>query len=209
VSSEKTHGSLFVIEGGDGAGKRTQAELLQKALVAAGHDTIYTDEPSSGGLGDQIRKDLASTKEHLSPRTLQLLFTADRANHVEKVVEPALKSGTNVVADRYWPSTIAYSTALGTDRNDVELLLHANENMFPKPDKVFILALEPEVAVKRMQERGRAIDRHESDMKLQKGVQEAYKELAKRFGRDWIVIDANRSVEEIHDEIMAVVLGAI
>jgi dTMP kinase len=198
-------GKLFVIEGGDGCGKQTQSRLLVDAIKKMGAEAIYTDEPSAGGLGDRIRADLASTGTHLSARTLQILFTGDRSQHVEEVIEPALEKGMHVVADRYWPSTVAYGSALGMKKEEVEALININFGMFPKPDMVFILDLAPDTAAKRVQARGRQIDRHEKDMKLQTALRQTYKELAKRFGDGWHVIDASRTKEEIHREIMSFV----
>ena len=198
-------GKLFVIEGCDGCGKQTQSRLLVDAINEMGKEAIYTDEPSAGGLGDKIRADLASSGKHLSARTLQILFTGDRSQHVEEVIAPALEKGVHVVADRYWPSTIAYGSALGMKKNEVEALIDINSEMFPKPDLVFVLDISPEVAAKRVQERGRPIDRHEKDTRLQTALRQTYLDLAKRFGDGWHVIDAGRTKEEIHKEMMSFV----
>ena len=201
-------GKVFVVDGADGAGKQTQSKLLVERLIREGYPAQYEEEPTSNGIGLQIKSDLAKRSEHLDPTTLQILFTADRSQHVHDTIAPGLASGTNFVLDRFWPSTISYADALGAPSEVVESLLQFNSNIFPRLDAVFLLSLPPEVAVKRMQARGRPIDRHESDMRFQIKVGNAYRRLYTRFRNSgqWHWIDANRPVEEISKEIHEVAL---
>lgn len=194
---------LYVFEGGDACGKQIQSKMLVNHFLREEKAAIYTDEPSVGEIGDLIRKSLDINGKHRNPKTLQIRFTADRADHVEDVIGPALEKGTIVVADRYWPSTIAYAIALGLDEETVESLLRLNLT-FPKPNSVFILDLPPTVAVKRMQERGRPLDKHEEDVDLQRRVRSAYHQLQNRFGRanGWFIIDASGSKEDIHKKVL-------
>jgi dTMP kinase len=199
-------GKLIVVGGGDGVGKQTQSKLLVEELLKRGEKVIYTEEPTQDGLGAQIKSDLNKSSNHLDARTLQFLFTADRSDHVARVIAPALREGIHVVADRYSESTIAYAMAFKLLRHEVEALLFANQTAFPKPDVVVILDLPLEAAARRVQSRGRTIDRHEKDPQLQLDVKAAYRALAERFrNSNWHLVDASGTIEEVHRQIMGIV----
>ena len=117
-SSPPPERGLFVaFEGGDGAGKSTQVRLLVTALTAAGRSVVVTRQPGGTELGSQIR-DLLLHGGEVSPRAEALLFAADKAQHVDHLIRPALDRGEDVVTDRYTDSSIAYQGAgrdLGPD----------------------------------------------------------------------------------------------
>jgi dTMP kinase len=199
-------GKLIVIDGADGAGKQTQAKLLQKELLRRGFPTNYEEEPTSDGLGLQIKEDLKKRGEHLDPRTQQLLFTTDRSQHFAQSIEPALKGGTNVIMDRSFPSSIAYAIALGVDSSGVDAITLANTRAFPPPDVVLLLDISVEEAAERRRARGRPEDRHEADIAFQQKVRDAYHVLYAKFKNDgWYLVDAGRPVEAVQQEIIGIV----
>ena len=105
-------GLFIVFEGGDGAGKTTQVNLLCTALQQRGHDVLTTREPGDTWLGGQIRHLVLSPDSgEISPKAEALLYNADKAQHLAEVVRPALEQGRIVVSDRYVDSTIAYQGA--------------------------------------------------------------------------------------------------
>jgi dTMP kinase len=161
---------FIVLEGPDGAGTTLHSKLLAEKLIAEGHQVVLTAEPTDGSIGSWIRKEL--DRGALPASALQLLFCADRAEHVEKVIKPALAEGKFVVSDRYTLSTIAYGETFGVDRNWLKTINDA----FPKPD-VTILALPPiSVCIERLNRR-ETRDMFEKE-ELQEKIHGAYKKLA-------------------------------
>ncbi len=161
---------FIVLEGPDGAGTTLHSKLLAEKLVSEGKKVILTAEPTDGSIGTWIRSELS--KGSLPASALQLLFCADRAEHVQKVIEPALQEGTFVISDRYTLSTIAYGEIFGVDR---EWLKGINQ-AFRKPD-LTILALPPiSVCIERLNRREKR-DMFEKE-ELQQKIHSAYKTLA-------------------------------
>lgn len=139
-------GVFIVLEGPDGAGTTTQATLLAERLKKEGCDVLLTAEPTDGPIGKWIRLQLKDNTG-LTPLSLQLLFCADRAWHIEYVIQPALEQGKIVVCDRYAPSTIVYAEA---QEMETDMLVTLN-NSFLQPD-LQIFTLPPlEVSFERLQ----------------------------------------------------------
>lgn len=153
-STRPTHpspGTLIAFEGLDGSGKTTQAALLAAALTALGHDVVLTREPTDGTWGTLIRS-AAKNGRRLPPLDELDAFLKDRAEHVARVIQPALKRGAVVITDRYYHSTIAYQGGVFLP---VELR-QTNERAFPRPDLVVYLRIAPSVAMARVGARGAA-----------------------------------------------------
>ena len=132
-------GVFICIEGLDGSGKSTQAKLLTKKLNKAGYNAIYTAEPSQGKIGKFIRKRLF--EQARMPTTAEaLLFAADRIEHVQNQVAPALEEGKIVVSDRYVYSSLAYQGSAGLSLDWIEAV---NANAL-KPDLCIFIDVEPE-----------------------------------------------------------------
>ena len=146
-------GRFVSLEGGEGAGKSTQSRLLAAALESRGLRVLLTREPGGSEGAEAVRSLLMQGDQgRWSPRAEALLFAAARADHVEKVIEPALASGAWVVCDRFVDSTRAYQGAGGVDDVDV-MALHAFGSRGLLPDRTILLALPPEHGVARATER--------------------------------------------------------
>ncbi len=142
-------GSFIVFEGIDGCGKSTQVDLLVDAISAAGHEALATFEPTNGTFGQQIRHK-AHAGEDIDPEIELNWFEQDRHEHVENVLEPALKEGCVVVCDRYYLSTVAYQGARGLDWKE---LLESNLAAFPAPDLVLLIEMDTDQSQSRLSQR--------------------------------------------------------
>jgi dTMP kinase len=203
---------VFVtLEGIDRSGKTTQAALLAEAL---GTETLLLREPGGTEVAERIRELLKDPAVELDPRAELLLFCAARAELCARVVRPALERGRDVVCDRFIDSTVAYQgAARGLGVQTVEAL---NEVAIAgcSPHLTVLLRIDPERAEARGQQRlaaGQAdgSDRFEGEgIQFQRAVAAAYDELAERHPDRIVPIDAEASVEQVHDRVMAVVAQA-
>ncbi|MCK5015509.1 MAG: dTMP kinase [Candidatus Peribacteraceae bacterium] len=179
------------MEGPDGSGTSKHSSLLANRLILNGYDVILTAEPTDGSIGATIRTLLKGEKT-LSPETLQLLFCADRAEHVNKIIQPALNSGKIVISDRYSLSTIVYGSALGID----EKWLSSVNNYFIKPDLTFITLPPFEVGMERIHRRPE--NDHFENVPFQKIV---YEEYAKHSSEKSIIVDTSGGKEDVAKEV--------
>ena len=183
-------GRLIVFEGGEASGKSTQAARLAAALGA-----VLTREPGGTEIGKRIRElvlDPGATA--MAAATEALLMAADRAQHVAEVIEPALAAGTDVVTDRYVPSSLAYQ---GYGRGlDVEQLWRLSTDYAgaPQSDLVVLLDVPQSVAAQRLQGRDR-MEAAGDDFHAR--VAEGYRRMAAAHPDRWLVIDGDGSVEEV------------
>lgn len=153
-------GRFITLEGGEGAGKSTQARAIAAALEASGRRVLLTREPGGSEGAEAIRALLMQGDERRwGPHAEALLFAAARADHVDKLIAPALAAGTWVVCDRFVDSTRAYQGASGID-DEAILALHAFGSKALLPDRTILLTLVPERGVARATARdGAAADR--------------------------------------------------
>jgi dTMP kinase len=189
---------LFIaLEGGEGAGKSTQAKFLGDWLRSAGHQVVVTHEPGATVVGRQLRGLLLDrATRSLSARGEALLYAADRAEHVSTVIIPALERGAIVVTDRYVDSSIAYQGA-GRELpiEDVARLSRWATGGL-RPDLTVLLDLPPEIGLRRAGQSG--LDRLESEtFEFHERVRKRYLELAAADPRHYAVIDAAASPEEV------------
>lgn len=141
-------GLLIAFEGIDGTGKSTQICLLAERLRGQGLPVIATREPTDGQYGRRIRA-LFTNRASVTPEEELALFIADRREHVDEVIAPALERGTIVLTDRYYFSTAAYQGAVG---HDPQAIIAQNEEFAPVPDVVLLLTAAPAVGVHRVQQ---------------------------------------------------------
>jgi len=191
---------FIAFEGGDGAGKSTQARLLCAWLEKLGYPVVVTREPGGTAFGRTIR-DLVLHGDHVSGRAEALLFAADRAHHVETVIRPALERGDVVITDRYQDSSIAYQGAgrdLGIDEVR-RLNVWATGALVPM--LTVLVDLPAEIGRVR---RGGAHDRLESEADDFHGVvRELFLALAGAEPDRYLVVDGQLSAGQIHELVRA------
>jgi dTMP kinase len=195
---QSVKGKFITLEGGDGSGKTTLLEALKVALAKQGKTVVTTREPGGTPVGAAIRELLLHSKEPLSSSCELFLFLADRAEHVEKLIRPALERGICVLCDRFNDSTLAYQAgARGLDREEVrKLCLSACGNL--TPDLTLYLDLEPKEAFARIGQMGKRQDLIEAEgIAFQRKIQAAFHQIAKEEPTRFIILDASQSKEEV------------
>jgi dTMP kinase len=187
---------MFVtFEGLDGSGKTTQVELLRATLESEGREVVATREPGGTPLGERVRELLLEGRDSIAPWAEAALFAAARAELVERVIQPALARGADVICDRYMDSSLAYqgiARDLGVDRV-LELNLQATRGLLP--DRTFLLLLDPEASAQRAGAEPDRIEREGGNFRVT--VDRAYREPAAMFPRRVIPVDATMKAEEI------------
>ena len=191
-------GAFICIEGIDASGKTTQAHRLVRNLRRRGLDAVYTTEPSTGEIGKLIRDHVLNRKKRVPVAVEALLFAADRVDHVDKEIKPALQKGKIVICDRYVYSTLAYQGAADLDLNWIEQI-----NQFALvPDLALFLDVSLEVVIERMQSKSEKSVME--TLKNQRRVCEVYLKMVKE-GR-LMRIDGNKPVNALAAEILRVVV---
>ena len=196
-------GLFITMEGTDGAGKSTQLKLLNEYLKNKGFDVVFVREPGGTNISEKIREiilDIENKEMHYM--TEALLYAASRAQLVNEVINPNLKKGAIVICDRFVDSSIVYQ---GIARNlGVDVIKKINNIATGGliPDITFFLDLSPKDAIKRKKEQ-KQLDRLESEKAhFYQKVYDGYKMLIKQNSERIKVIDANKSIEEMHKDII-------
>lgn len=196
-------GVFIAFEGGDGGGKSTQARLLAEQLRARGLDVLLTREPGGTEVGAALRSIvLDPATGDLSPRTEMLIYAADKAEHVDAVVLPALAAGRVVVTDRYVDSTLAYQgVGRGLDLDEMEAVARWATGSL-RPHLTVLLDIDPAEAFHRFD----VPDRMEAEPPaFHARVRAFYLELAARDPEHYAVIDAAREAEAVLADVVAAV----
>ena len=196
-------GLFITFEGGDGCGKTTQINLLDEYLRSKGYKTLLTREPGSKGLGVKLREILLNYDGDVSPVCESFLFLADRAQHVDCIIKPALEEGTIVLCDRHTDSTVAYQGyGRGLDLAQIHNLNRIATSGL-KPDLTIVLDVDVETSQKRV---GSEKDRMESaGIEFFERVRKGFLEIAKQEPERVKVVDSTQSIEKIHKEILELV----
>ena len=189
-------GFFIAVEGGDGAGKTTQVEALAEWIRAKGHEVVVTREPGATPIGQRLRSILLDVSSGgLSPHAEALLYAADRAEHVDSVIRPALERGAVVISDRYIDSSVAYQGA-GRDLSPTEVAWisrWATRGLIPH--LTILLDVSPETARERFTE---APDRLESEpSEFHQRVRAGFLALAAADPARYLVIDAGQDPESV------------
>lgn len=190
-------GKFITLEGGDGAGKSTQAERLAKRLRAKGKEVVLTREPGGSPWAERLRSVLISEKGRaLGPADQAILFAAARADHVDTVIAPALAAGQWVISDRFCDSTEAYQGSEGASAGLMSLLrtIAVGDTM---PDLTLILDVPPEVGRERAMGRD-SLDPFEADaLAMQEERRKAFLRIAERDAERCVVLDASTEVGQL------------
>jgi len=197
------NGLFITFEGCDGCGKTTQIELLNKYLLNKGSETLLTREPGAKGLGEKLREILLNYNGEVSPNCESFLFLADRAQHVDCIIKPAIEQGKIVLCDRHTDSTVAYQGyGRGLDLDRIYKLNNIATNGL-KPDITIVLDVDVETSMQRV---GKEKDRMESaGIEFFKRVRNGFLEIAKNEPDRVKVINASDTIENIHKQIVELV----
>jgi dTMP kinase len=195
-------GIFIAFEGGEGVGKTTQIRLLADWLRERGVAVTTTREPGATPLGGKIRALLLGSVDNApSPRAEALLFAADRAHHVDTVIRPALDGGRVVLTDRYVDSSLAYQGAGRSLPVDEVRRLSQWATSGLRPDLTVLLDLDPDIGLRRAEERS-ATDRLEQEsMEFHRRVQKAFHSLAEASPDRYLVIPADGPVADIARQV--------
>jgi dTMP kinase len=198
---------FITLEGGEGVGKTTQQRMLIRRIKGMGVKVEATKEPGATRMGAEIRRLLSEAKgEGLTPRAELLLFLADRAQHVDRVIRPALEGGLVVVSDRFTDSSEVYQgRARGLGWEDVRRL---NQVVCKDvwPDLTIVLDLDPSLGIKRVNERqgslGLVPDRMENEgLDFHQAVRQGFLDQAQSEPERIKVVNANQAPEDLADQV--------
>lgn len=196
-------GLFITFEGADGCGKTTQLNMLKKYLENKNYQVILTREPGGKGLGETLRNILLNYDGEVSNRCESFLFLADRAQNIDIIVDPAIKEGKIVLCDRHADSSVAYQGyGRGLDIEEINMLNSLATNG-KTPDLTLVFDVDIETSMKRV---GSEKDRMEnSGMEFFNRVRNGYLEIAKEEPNRVKIINATKSIEEIHQEVINIV----
>jgi dTMP kinase len=201
---------FLTFEGGEGVGKTTLIASLQLFLTTQGIPVLVTREPGGTVLGKKIRQLLLENQDvQIAKKAELLLFLADRAQHVEEVIQPFLKKGGIVLCDRFIDSSFAYQSGVFSMNDLLMLNTYATGNLFP--DKTFYLDLDPSIGLKRIQqERKTSLDKMEiKGVQFHQEVRSKFLELATIYPERILKIDASQSKESVYNQVKDLIMGLI
>ena len=198
-----TQGLFITFEGADGCGKTTQLKLLAEYLQKNGVDVLVTREPGAKGLGEKLRDILLNYDGVVSDRCEAFLFLADRAQHIDTIVTPAVDAGKIVLCDRHIDSTAAYQ---GYGRGqDIEQINKLNmiATSGRKPDLTIVFDIDAETSLARV---GSTKDRMESSgIEFFNRVRDGYLKIAAQETARVKVLDATKSIDEVQQDVIELI----
>jgi dTMP kinase len=195
-------GLFITFEGADGCGKTTQLNLLRDYLVTKGYDVVITREPGAKGLGEKLREILLNYDGEVSNRCESFLFLADRAQHIDTIVKPAVGEGKIVLCDRHTDSTVAYQ-GYGRQLNlDQIKMLNEIAVNGTKPDLTYVFDVDIETSMQRV---GKSRDRMENAGKeFFNRVRSGYIQIANSEPSRVKVINSARSIDEVFSDVVKI-----
>lgn len=201
-------GLLVCFEGLDGAGKRTQAKMLEESLGKSGIGTAFYSYPDYSSVYGKRIEDFLRKRIDMNVDELFMLFLADMVKDSGRVRDD-LESGKVVIMDRYFLSTVAYQGAVGPNYERMKAVEDAVG--LPKPDMVFYLDITAETSLERKNLQKGALDKHEGDKAYLEKVAGFYEMLIKeKYGaKEWVRIDGTQPKDSIHEKAAAMVRKAI
>ena len=208
-------GTFITFEGIDGSGKSTQLRLLNNFLRANGWNPLVTREPGGTPVGLRLRAALLDATEEVDPLTELLVFAADRAQHVRRVIRPALESGHIVISDRYADATVAYQGAGRGFSPELiaEIVQLATEGLKPDLTVLFDVGIEESTSRTTRRSTGKSSnktgrDRLDiEDAEFHSRVREAYLRIARAEPKRVKVVDASGPVEQTQERVREVVVS--
>ena len=206
-------GKFITLEGIDGSGKSTQLRMLSGSLRERGVDPMITFEPGGTPLGRRLRDAFLETEETVAPMAELLLFAADRAQHVEFMIKPALAAGRTVISDRYADATFAYQGAgRGFDEKTVNKVIKLATGGL-KPDLTLFFDIPISLALTRMNARGESGEKSNrmdfETVEFYERVRDAYLGIATSEPRRFRIVDASGPMEEIQRHVLAIVVDLL
>lgn len=200
-------GLFLCFEGGEGGGKSTQSNLLAQWLESGGREVVLTHEPGATEVGRSVRQIVLSPETgHLDDRTEALLYAADKSEHLDKVVRPALERDAIVITDRYVDSSLAYQGAgRALDVPELETMLRwATGDL--RPHLTVLLDVDPAAGLTRFAGR----DRIEGEpLEFHQRVRQHFLDLAAADPDHYLVVDASATIPDVHEAIRARVAGLV
>jgi dTMP kinase len=191
-------GVFICIEGLDGSGKTTQAQILTERL-SKNHNAVYTAEPSHGTTGTFIREYCLYKKKRLPTATEALLFAADRVEHVEDEIKPALAEGKLVICDRYIYSSLAYQGSAGLSLAWIKKI----NSYALQPDFAVFVDVPPERVLERLQRKKSVME----TLEIQRKVRKVYLKYVEKG--ELILIDGDKPKDEVADALYSKVLSLL
>jgi dTMP kinase len=195
------NGKFIVFEGGDGAGKDTQIDLLKSKLPA--ERVVFTREPGGTPLGKELRRLLLERKQPVDDAAEIFMFLADRAQHMAELVEPSVEKGLTVISNRSWFSFVAYQIYGRQQQRLLPLaeLAFAEVYKNKKPDLIVYLDVPVEVGLARSAARGKMNALDKEPEAFHRRLRDGFERVFKDVENVWRV-DGTRPIEEIHAEIL-------
>lgn len=197
-------GKLVTLEGIDGSGKSTITARLNADTKFS--DFVFTREPTTGWIGDAVNRAIHSDTDDLAEL---LLFTADHAEHISKLIIPALEGGQNVISDRYSGSRYAYQamTLKGRFPDPMRWIQDIHKDWTVNPDMTILFDIEPGIAVERCGNRG---DKTKFEkISFLEGVRENYLQLAREDPERFVIVDSSKSIDEVYSEVIELIFSFI
>lgn len=200
--NQKNRGFFVTLEGGEGSGKSSLAYRLEKFFSKKGIEVLLTREPGGCPFAEKLRSIVLGSEDEISDEAELLLFLSARAEHINKVIRPAIERGALVICDRFTDSTLCYQGyARGLGIDTILPVCKYAEGIF-SPDRTYLLDLDPKEGFQRIKKR-ESSDRIEmAGSSFHQKVREGFLDLANRFPDRICTVDASMSIKFVFEKVM-------